>query len=49
MATASRPTTAYRQCKEYGGIKFDQTKKFKGMEEENVRLKNLSPFKRKVS
>ena len=33
--------TYYRQRKEYGGLRLDQAKRFKEMEDENVRLKNL--------
>ena len=31
----------YRWRKEYGGMKVDQAKKFKGLEQENARLKRL--------
>ncbi len=33
--------TYYRWRKEYGGMKVDQAKRLKGLEKENVRLKNL--------
>jgi putative transposase len=31
----------YRWRKEYGGLEFDQAKRMKGLERENVRLKRL--------
>lgn len=33
--------TYYRWRKEYGGLKLDQAKRMKGMEQENLRLKKL--------
>ena len=33
--------TYYRWRKEYGGMRVDQAKRLKGLEKENVRLKNL--------
>ena len=33
--------TYYRWRKEYGGMRVDQAKRLKGVEKENVRLKNL--------
>ena len=33
--------TYYRWRKEYGGLKVDQTKRFKELEKENVRLERL--------
>lgn len=33
--------TYYRWRKEYGGMKIDQAKKYKELEQENVRLKKL--------
>ncbi len=33
--------TYYRWRKEYGGVRTDQVKRFKGMEKENARLKKL--------
>ena len=33
--------TYYRWKKEYGGLRVDQAKRFKGLEQENVRLKRL--------
>lgn len=33
--------TYYRWRKEYGGMKIDQTKKFKELEQENGRLKKI--------
>ena len=33
--------TYYRWCKEYGGLRIEQAKKFKNLEKENVRLKKL--------
>ena len=34
--------TYYRWRKEYGGLKTDQARKFKGLEKENARLKKLA-------
>ena len=33
--------TYYRWKKEYGGLRVDQAKRLKGLEQENVRLKRL--------
>ena len=33
--------TYYRWRKEYGGVRTDQAKRFKGLEKENARLKKL--------
>ncbi len=33
--------TYYRWRKEYGGLRTDQAKRFKGLERENARLKKL--------
>jgi putative transposase len=33
--------TYYRWRKEYGGMRVDQAKRLKGLEKENVRLKNV--------
>ena len=33
--------TYYRWCKEYGGLRLDQAKWLKALEQENVRLKKL--------
>ena len=33
--------TYYRWRKDYGGLKTDQAKRFKGLEKENARLKRL--------
>jgi transposase-like protein len=34
-------TTYYKWRKEYGGLKLDQAKRFKQLEQENARLKKL--------
>ncbi len=33
--------TSYRWRKEYGGLRFDQAKRLKRLEQENLRLKKL--------
>jgi putative transposase len=33
--------TYYRWRKEYGGMRVDQAKRLKGLEKENIRLKNV--------
>jgi len=33
--------TYYRWRKQYGGMKIDQAKKYKALEQENIRLKNI--------
>jgi putative transposase len=33
--------TYYRWCKEYGGMRIDQAKRLKELEQENARLKKL--------
>ena len=33
--------TLIRWCKEYGGLRVDQAKRFKELEKENIRLKGL--------
>ncbi len=33
--------TLIRWCKEYGGLRVDQAKRFKELEKENIRLKQL--------
>ena len=33
--------TLIRWCKEYGGLRVDQAKRFKELEKENIRLKRL--------
>jgi len=35
------PQTYYRWREEYGGLKVDQAKKFKDLEKENARLKQI--------
>jgi len=35
------PQSYYRWCKEYGGMKVDQAKRLKELEQENNRLKKL--------
>ena len=38
--------TYYRWKKEYGGLRVDQVKRLKGLEQEHVRLKRLVPNSR---
>jgi hypothetical protein len=38
---ASRNRPIYRWKKEYGGLRVDQAKRLKGLEQENARLKRL--------
>jgi len=40
-ADSSPPITLYRWKREYGGLRVDQAKRLKGLEQENTRLKKL--------
>ena len=39
----SKPSTAYRWRKEYGGLKLDQAKRLKALEQENASLNGGQP------